>query len=463
MAYFRDADFQERMLALLTRDRKFISRTAGLLTQQDFEARKADGDDAWARQRVAEMAFTYWSEFRQPIGGLLRSEALDYIRADTKLGDKRRQELVSLVERLKNPELLVGVDGIEKKVVSYKRRKRMRDAILEMIELQENSKLTLDSFRQQTMNVLNAEEAAEQGKIVDYRGGLEDRIKRRRAESNRRYPYLWIRPLDQSVRSIPRGQVGLVIAKYKMGKSAFMAHLAQAYAGQGLNTVLFTLEDPKELVEDRLDASICEMLLLELSNQEDLLRRRFKQQMDSLRASIRIVDATGGGWSVERMALCLEQMRQRGWPVDCALIDYDEQIEPSQKFKADSSALRLQSQQTWLELVRWAARDQIFMWCAAQATIPNESKMIITGEDSAEDKSKVRKAGMALGIGMADAELGFANNGRYLYIAAHRFGAARIGWPIVGDYTRGIFYRQEETAKAIRRWDRLLEKRKNSK
>jgi len=460
MAYFRDRDFQERLLALLSTNRKFIRKTVGLLTIEDFKQRDNESDKTWgwARETTARIILDYWKDYRQPIGGMLKTFALDEIRAKSaKLGSTQRKELLTLVEKLKDPELAVAADAMELKIVRYKERQQMRNCIDEMLDLQATNELTPEEFRRLASTVMSG--VVRDTKAIEYKTTIDERIKRRESERDRKYPKLYIDPLDVKVRCIPRGQVGMVLAKYKKGKSAFFVHLAQAFAYQGLKVMFFTLEDPKETVEDRLDSSLCGIRLQNLPLKAYVVRKRFLNQIETMQGSIKVVDGTGGGWTVERMIQTVDQERNRGWETDVVLVDYDEQIEPPHRFKGDN-ALRMQSHEIYIELVRWAARDQIWLWTASQATIAKYDKVIITGDEQAEDKSKIRKVGICLSIGAGPAELGDPDNTRYLYVAANRFGRMMIGWPIVGEFNKAIFYDQEETERAIMMYSKGLEKGK---
>lgn len=246
MGYFQDEEFRERVLALLIRDRKFLRRLSGKLIPQDFKANKSEGDEGWAREWVATESLRYWKEYRQPIAGLLKTFALDYIRENrTKVGRKQRETLLNLIEKLKDPELGISVDAIQEKILKYKERQFLRQALEEMIGMHEEGKLQLPQFRKVVSDVMKRVDFDE--RITVYGDTLERRIRRRELEQNNKYPRLYIEAFDNATRTIPRGQVGLVLAPYKIGKSAFFAHLAQAHAIQDLNVALFTLEDPEEL------------------------------------------------------------------------------------------------------------------------------------------------------------------------------------------------------------------------
>lgn len=448
MSYWTDEEFRDRILALLIRDRKFLRKLSGKLVAKDFESKDKNDADGWAREWVGKQALDYWSEYRQPIGGLLRTFALDYFRENRKeTGKSRRETLLSLIEKLQDPELGVAVEAIQDKILKYKERQVLRRAVEEMVGQQENGGLQVKQFREIVARVMNQVDFDD--RITNYGETLDRRISRRELGKKDKYPKLCIEEFDSRHRTFPRGQVGLVLAAYKVGKSIFMAHLAQAHALQGFTTVLFTLEDPESLVEDRLDASLCGLKFSELPKEDMELRKRFRESWDAMRAKIFLVDGTGGGWTVQRMVETVDNLRNKGESPDVILIDYDEQVDAVGKYTGES-ALRMKSQEIWLDTVRWAARDDVWIWMGAQATIKKDTRVVLTGEDTAEDKSKVRKVGLGLGIGMGTPACtkAFKTNARWLQVMAHRFGRSRIGWPIVGDFERGIFYDRERTARA---------------
>lgn len=202
-------------------------------------------------------------------------------------------------------------------------------------------------------------------------------------------------------------------------------------------------------MEDRLDGSICGFRIAELLSKKWELKRRFQEVMEAMRAKIFLIDATGGGWTIQRMIETVDNLRNRGEIVDVVLIDYDEQVEALGKYTGEH-AVRMRSQEVWLDTVRWAARDDIWIWMAAQATVSKErdkERRALSGEDTAEDKSKIRKVGIGLGISQGNSEMKqqFGDNARWLQVMAHRFGRSRQGWPIISDFDYGIFYDREKS------------------
>ena len=188
MGYFTDQNFQERMLALLVGDFRFLRKFTGILTPMDFAATPESGADGWAREAVARMALHWYKKHREPLGGMLRAEVLDYIRINrTKAGKNYRQALLGLSERLNDPALRTAVGAMEEKIRAYKTRQTMRNAIEEYIALQGKGELTAETFlriaRKSTQKLKDTVE------VMDYVETLERRIKQRDEDKDRKMPF----------------------------------------------------------------------------------------------------------------------------------------------------------------------------------------------------------------------------------------------------------------------------------
>jgi hypothetical protein len=452
MSYFTDQNFQERMLAGLVGDFRFLRKFTGVLTAMDFTATSESGADGWAREAVARMALHWYKKYREPLGGMLRAEALDYIRANRNtVGKSYRQALLGLTERLNDPQLRTAAGAMEDKIRAYKTRQTMRNAIEEYIALQAKGELTAETFlriaRKSTQKLKDTVE------VVDYLETLERRIKQRDIDKDKKMPFLFIEPLDRAIPTIPRGQIGLWLGKYKIGKSTALIHTAQAYAIQGYNVLYFTLEDPEIIVSSRMDSSLTGVKMSRLVARADLLRKRWGRVRDELKAKIKIIDGTGGGWTVERMIEAWETQRMRGFTADTIVIDYDDKIKPAIVYKGDS-AMRMHSHENYDDMTNWAARDQLWIWTAAQAKKVG-NRVIVTGDDAAEDISKLRIVGLCLGLGYAPKQLELGPNGRYIHVAAHKFGNSGIGWPIVADLERATLFDRDASRVVLAQWQGL--------
>ena len=454
MGVMQDSAFQERILALAIKDRKFLQRTTGVLSRDDFKPEDSAEPDALARFRAAKVILRFYKLYRQPIGGMLRAEVLEYIRINKKqIGERGRQLLLDLTERLNNPDLVVAPEAVESKILDFKRRQRFKQTIEELIDLQTKGELTSDSFSKITRGALQGLDGITE--ITDYGATIDARIQRRLNEKVIKLPYLQIECFDKVCKVAPRGTIAVALAKYGVGKSNFMVHVARAYAMQGLNVLFFTLEDPTQIVENRLDAAIADLELDKLRDLPKKTKRLFLEEWAKYKANIQIVNATGGGWTVERMTEYWEVLRNRGFIADLVIIDYDKKIEPPRHYQS-GNAFTLQSTDVYLELSNWAARDQLYMWIAAQARRPplndrtkEKEKMIVAGDDAADDINKLREAALCIGIGVVPT---LGANARFLYVAKNRFGVQFVGWPIKGNLANGQFYDLNASREAQAEW-----------
>lgn len=443
----RDEDFQERLLQFACRDRNFLKRMSGILTVDDFKPRHGEGSsEAYI---IAEKAFKFWNDYHEPIGGMLRHEMMDYISENKrKLGSKSREKILELVSSIRSANGLVAVEAIERKVIEYKQRQAMSHAIREMINLKEAGELDTRKFYKLCKEAV--EEHEYNIRVSHYEKELEKRIKRRKRDKASRYPFLMIEQFDRMLRTFPRKNYGIILAKYKTGKSTAAVFLDQVYALQGFNVLHFTLEDPKEDVEDKLDASFTGIKLKMLAHKSRKLRRRLSRALQKLRARIKVVDGTEGGFTVNRIEEIWETFRNQGFAADMVLVDADESIEPLVRYKEQGGDTR-QSKEIHIDFKKFVSRRDLFGWVMAQTQRGKKTKrqMIITGDDSATDISKFRRC--ALGIGIGDGPEEYGEDGRYAYIAAHRYDKMKVGFPFVGDFERGVFYNKERTARAEKR------------
>src|SRR6185369_8123867 len=172
-----------------------------------------------------------------------------------------------------------------------------------------------------------------------------------------------------------------------------------------LNALYFTLEDPIETVEDRLDGSMTGMSIRDLAEQSDVFLKKFRRVRQLLRGKIHIYDGTDGGMTVARIEEICERMRNQGFPPDVVIIDYDDEIQAPESYKGDGGRRR-EFADIYRELRAFAARKQVWVWTAAQTRRGKDDQMVVGGDEVAEDISKVRKVFMCLGIGAGPKEWG---------------------------------------------------------
>ena len=438
--YFDDPKFQSTLIALLCRDTVALRSTDRLLSGRDFRPLSRNDSTAKWRWIVAQIALDYWQNYREPIGDMLRSSLMSYC-AENHIRGTQRHDLLSVGQNIYRRSL-AGATTVLDRAIRYRKEHLRAEAVQEIINLQSSGELDDAKWQEIYERVLEAGSAVNPYHVADFFTELDQRIGRRSANRNRRYPMLFIEPLDSIVRAISFGHLGLVMAPYKKGKSLALIWFSLAYCLQGYNVMHVTLEDPKDDVEDRFDAACSGIPIKALRNDPAEVRRKFALFRRNIRSHLRIVDGTTSGMKICDIVEVMQQEREKGFLADVLIIDYDDEIIPPRK----QSERRFEFADIYRELRQVAAKYNVILWTAAQTQRGTEEKMIVKASTIAEDISKPRKVTMALSIGSGP----WGDNSRHLYVAAHKFDAMNIGCDIMSDLERMVFYDHAATMKAIR-------------
>lgn len=272
---FDDDAYQDALVAQVCRDRSTLDAVGDLLSVKDFEplSGRTKGD-AMHRWVLAELALSHFAKYREPIGPLVRSEALAYAKT-ANLSDAARQDLIQYVDAL-NQRDLVGVEAVIDKVRGYKRDHAIAAAIEELIDLHADGKLDDGKLGEITDRMCHTARKAVAPPMT-----AADLV-------NTDFP----EPVFHLNNVMPRG-LTLLAARPKVGKSWMALQLAIATAfgkpflGRKVKSpgkVLFVaLEDGPQRIKERL----C-ILLPELKTQEDtsipLGKIRFLHELPPLEA-----------------------------------------------------------------------------------------------------------------------------------------------------------------------------------
>ena len=451
-SWFRQKEFQVPLLTFLCRDRNFLKRCGSMLQPRDFKPNRDETDERFV---IANLALDFWRKYKAPIEGLLRPNAEEFISKNN-VDSARKKAILKLIDKINSGERLVAIEAMEDKVVDYLRSKKMKDSIEELITKQEEGKLDKEEFLKICREVVewSGKKKLEVASYLE-EDALDQRIARRTVAIKNKRPLLFLEGFDSKSPAIGRGDLGLLLAPYKKGKSLGLAHLADAYAKQNLKVLYITLEDPKDEVEDRMDAAMAYIPIHKLNDLPNKLKKRFKKFSKRVAGQIRIVDATEESIGVDDVEELWERLRDQGWAADVVIIDYDDELKPPRK----QNDRRFEFADIYRQLRKFAAKRSIILWTAAQTKRVADGTKIIGGDKAAEDISKIRKATLVLGIGQGESHL----DARYIYVAAAKRGPSRFGFEIMSNPAKGMFYDQERTHNVITMKKKLPDEKRKRK
>lgn len=437
VSFLEDQHFQDMIIAMLVYDRDFCKTAAHLLSPLDFKA--PEKDVGKEREHLAELALHFYHHYRQPLGRMLKVEVQEFIRR-TKMEEHMRARLLNYVDTF-SPQMVqtMSPDAILSKVQTYKTEMELVNAMTTMQDALGAGELTMDEFLRIARKA--AEKVHDNGQRptnIFSDKQLEMRMARRELQATHvRYPALLIDPIDRMIRIIARKHLGLILAPYKRGKTMLFVWLALAYVLQNMNVLHFTLEDPKDDIEDRFDAAITNLPLSRLTENPDRVRRKFQHFKKYARTKLKVVDGTDGDMTMAKIEAIYEQEHNRGFTADVVLVDYDDEIRPLKEQKER----RMEFADIYRDYRAFLARHELIGWTASQTSRKSDDMKIISGKYVAEDISKIRKASFALSLGQGE----WGDDSIFLWVAAHRYDRMNVGANILTNKEKSLFYDREAT------------------
>jgi hypothetical protein len=436
-SFFDNDDFQDALVNLLVVDAAALRTCFPLLKSDDFKPIAAS---PWGRPRwlVAERALHFFQNHSQPAGKLLQADIIDYA-AQIGMSDRQSKEILDYLVHLRKVRC-PAPDAVIEKVVRYKRERIKAAALQELNELHSTGQLTDEKWSEINSRVLAA--GVSQHLSDDYLSTMAHRSQRRRyGHARPAIPVTFIEPLDAIVgQYVGPAEIGLILAPYKRGKSAMLQWLTISFCLQHLDVLFITLENPKHVVEDRLDSITSQVPIAKLAEMPNTVERRFARWRNMIKARLNVYDGVGERMTVADIEKLLLSERNRGFRPKVLVIDYDDKLHPSRHLKER----RFEIESVYDDLLNLGAKYQLIVWTAAQTQRDTSHLKVLSGDRCAEDIGKLRNVTMGISMGKGD----WDSTSIYLWIAAHRNSAMELGCEIIPDLKRTLVYDREATRRA---------------
>lgn len=435
--WWDDEDFQDRLVTLLTKDYKALKDCGTILVPEDFRPLRGMKNGR-ARSIVSERALEYYQKYHQPLGSLLRSDVLEYCeQLNLPAGQiEEIKKYVIYLGKLK-PE---APDSLVEKVRKFKGQRFKASAIQELTELQGTDSLTDEKWREISSKALAA--TGNLIETVSFHNSFDDRMLRRKRESiHSRTLWTFIDPLDAMVKGIGPGELALVLAPWKRGKSFFLLWMAVAYTLQRLKVLYITLEDPRKRVEDRLDSIVSAVPIKSLRDKPVTLRRKF-EAFRSMSKNIEIYDGTEGGTTWAKIEQIYLNLRDKGFTPEAVIIDYDEELTPSHRYTEKIH----EYDEIYRDGRRFMSTYNCVGWLAAQTQRGTRTLKVLSGDRIGQDIGKIKKVAMAISLGKGE----WTEDSYYMYVAAHKNDKMEIGVEIIPDLERALVYDREATYREMK-------------
>ncbi len=422
-----DEHFQQHYLAFLLRDTTFFQHVRHDVQPELFSADLG--------QKTARLIEGWAAEHEAPPGELILTE-IDLLAKRATFSPDDINVLKTYIKKLltlklQNRQFLLDQHD------RFMGHQRLLDAFPKFQE--HMRKGNLDKARDLLNNLVSFRSTTGQMGTF-FPADPTERIKRRQEEDTERF-WLLIPELDKSIRGLKRGQLGVWQSqRSSAGKSTALIHLIKAFVLQKKKVLMFTLEDPQEEVEDKLDMCVAGITDRELLNKEKIERQL--RWWYSFSGEVHIVEFSPGSKTSELRAYAHMLGNTKNWHADAVLVDYADLLAPEDsRLTGDTFAT---GHQVYIELNRWAKQDKVVLWTAAQSGRAAITETHADQEHIGLSLAKVWDATLIISINRTAEEQqeGLTN----CFVVKNKNGPARFSKTIRSDFNTMHFVKVEAGA-----------------
>ena len=404
------ADFKDKVLALVLRDRNFCERVDGLLKPDFFESELdkyvlSIVHNHYKKYRINPSPQAVSHTFKEDkTSGLIRKEMEGPI--NSKLKDLYKQDI-------SDREYIID------KVSEFTRRQATVHATVKAAEILEKGG-NLDSIPALFQKALDVG-ASDLASAYDYSSAdtVKQRSEIRKARLSGEIAHNSVTTgfpeFDKCLyrRGWGKGELTILMAPSKRGKSIGLLDHALRAAEKGYNVLFVSLEVSTEIQVDRMDSNISGVKMDDLSVEIDKVDERVSKWTEKA-AVLKLHEYPSGTFGVSHLRRLLKKYQAVGIQFDLVVLDYMDIM------LSESSASEgiEKSKQVGIDLRALAQLENFAMLTATQTNRVGADVDTITMVHVAEDFNKIRTADLVITINVSKIEEE-TNEGR-LYFAASR-------------------------------------------
>jgi replicative DNA helicase len=402
-----DDEFQTIIATLALRDTEFMRRSSHLLKPEYFEN---DGEAG-----VVDLTLRYFERFkRTPEAAVFPTLIRDAVTS-ARMRKDAAAEVVRAFKVLKDHP--VGDrDYVAEKVAEFARHQAVSQAILSSVSLLEKKKFDpiLKAIKEAYDVGLNE---ADDG--YDYWAQIESRTEERLDEASGKTAPKGISTglskLDELLmhKGFGRKELTLFMGGAKAGKSTALINFAKNASLVGKNVLYVTLELGADIIAKRLDASISENLIKELTKNIHDTDSKIK----ALRARsglLKVHEFPSSKFTPNSMQALIDRYKAKGVIFDLVVCDYLDIMAPN--YRTPDSVENSKSIYTDMRAI--ALVEGFAMLSATQTNREGFKSTVAKAEHVAEDFNRIRIADLVISINITDEER--SKNEARLYFAASR-------------------------------------------
>lgn len=426
--YEFDAEFQEKVVAMLLRDDVFTARTEGVIHPEYFDSEA----HAW----LADLVVRHYTTYRQIPSGTV---TVNEVRKGKDSGMLKPDFVEDIKEVLKyaygSPDLS-NRDYTVEQVSAFARERAIEDALLKSADLIEK-KGDFDQIRKLMGDALDVG-ASEGEDAFDAGATIEDRVKLRTEKLTSTSLGSGIttgwKDLDGAMyhKGWGRKELSCIMGGAKSGKSIALQYFAVKAAEAGYNVLFISCENSAEITLDRMDANITDTRMDELATSPAKVKAALTKFF-STSGVLRVHAFPNGVCKCSDIRRLVRKHQSDGVLFDFLVVDYADEMAPEIRQQEERFNLR----EIYQGLRRICVEENFAGLTATQTNRAGGKANVATKHDVAEDINKTRLVDLLISIN-ADADEKAKGQTR-LYFAASRNSEDEYGFLVNSDRSKMRF------------------------
>lgn len=420
-----DAAFQEKLVALQVRDQVFARRTDGLLLPTYFESQ--------ADATLFNLASNYYEKYRRAPSDpaifitLLKSEI-----AKGRIKESLKEDCVDKVKSIFKTDISDRDFAIDQ-VGEFARHQAIQAAMLQAFDfIEKHDTKRAEEIMLKAFTVGPHADSSE----YDYWGEIGSRTSvRLDMKAGKVKPAglsTGIREFDAVLKHRGWGikELTVFMAGAKKGKSFTIWDFGKLQSLQGRNVLGITLEVSKEVLSDRLDASVADVLIDDVDSSIRAVEAAVESVAKSAGKFI-IHEFPTGSFRPKDLEDLIESYKAKGTIFECIVIDYLDIMAPN-RWTPDEAA---NNKSIWVDTRAVAQREELAIISATQTNREGHKSITAKAEHAAEDFNKIRIADLVISLNATEEEM--AKGEARFFFAASRNQRGEFSLRVERDLSKG--------------------------
>lgn len=391
--YEFDEDFQDKIAGLFSQDTTFAKRVSDLIEPEYFT-------DAGTAELV-RICKAHLLKFGNAPDKSTLVKIIKDLHASKRIRDDVLESLKQAVIKAVKVDL-TNAQYVAEEVATFAKQQAIQNAMMKSIPLLEKGEFTKIRELMMTATQVGLSDDFDD---YDYYEGVKTRTAKREDEANGTvskqgittgYPKI---DLHLYHHGWGRKELSCLMGAAKSGKSLALGDFAKNASLKGYNVLYVSLEVAKEILAERIDASLSDTLMKELVKDRAKVEAVVtKMQVNA--GTFKLIDFPSGTLKVSALERTMEKFRDQGHIFDLVCVDYADIMAPERA----SEDLRDGLRQIYIDLRALAHRWNCAVLTATQTNREGAKATTAKATDVGDDWNKARTVDILIGLNATDAE-----------------------------------------------------------